>query len=116
MKEVDTQVAEAMGYNVLTRVDTVLNQEYLVWWKDNTGLIADPCRWHPSTSYDQIIACIEAKGWTYVIDTTDVNCAAVYIFQDNDIVLGGERKLKTGATTQEIMCRAFLKACEAESR
>jgi len=87
MNDLDRQVAEAMGWTAFDccAVNPKTNE-----------IMGD--RWSPSTSYDQIIGCIEAKGWDWVDFVIRL-----------DVYHGPRHKISA-----EALCRAFLAACEKE--
>ena len=91
MKDLNQQVAEAAGYTLRT---VIYSGE---WINADGDFSAWGNEFTPSTSYDQIIACIEAKGWDWVKLAMNSCLLAV------------------GTVTPSDLCRAFLAACEAEN-
>jgi len=107
MNDLDRQVAEAMGWTAFDccAVNPKTNE-----------IMGD--RWSPSTSYDQIIGCIEAKGWWWRCDCYGDCRYAGYIFDFNrNTVIGASGNIGAKDFIEsgpEALCRAFLAACEKE--
>jgi len=114
MNDLDRQVAEAMGYI----------EGHSHWQKPHpTCRNTDVVRineFNPSTSYDQIIACIDAKGWWWRCDCYGDCRYAGYIFDFNrNTVIGASGNIGAKDFIEsgpEALCRAFLAACEQKPR
>jgi hypothetical protein len=119
-KYLNTRVAEAAGLTLINavpfQIDACGNRIWSKSWFDKDGTcIANEDKWNPREDYNQIFACIEAKGWVFDLEK----------FGEGEYSQGysalipldgkwhGPDVDSLAPTGPVALCLAFLAACEA---
>jgi hypothetical protein len=117
-QDLNSQVAEAMGLKLIKavplQIDACGDRIWSKSWFDKDGTcIANEDKWNPSEDYNQIIKCIESKGWLYDFEKFDTGYSA--IIQVNGKWYGPDID-NLQSTGEEALCKAFLAACGAVAK